>query len=188
MSDMLVDCEIRPITAEEYDAMAKAGILGDEERVELLEGQLVRMSALGDPHWLRHGKIVHYLDRVVGDLANVFGASSLRLNDINKPQPDVAILDPLVAREKRQPTWAEVYALIEISDTSIRKDTTVKRDIYARCSVPDYLVVDINADKMLYFCEPHDGEYPTPSELRTGDTFRLERLPDVTLRAAEFLE
>lgn len=189
MSEMqLLEDEIRPITADEYHRMAEAGILDDEERLELLEGRIVRMRALGTPHWLRHGKIVRYLILQLGDRARVYGESAPRLNELNEPQPDVAILDLAVAVEARQPAWSEIFALIEISDTSLRKDTTVKRRLYARCEVPDYLVVDLNADVLLHFSAPHDGDYPEPRRLYAGETLRLARVPDLDLDAATFLE
>lgn len=184
----LLEDEIRPITADEYHRMAEAGILDDEERLELLEGRIVRMSALGTPHWLRHGKIVRYLIPMIGERALVYGESAPRLNELNEPQPDVAILDLAVARESRQPTWPEIYALVEISDTSLRKDTTVKRRLYARCEVPDYLVVDLNRNMLLHFRAPQGGDYPEPRTLTAGETFRLTRLKDLELHAAAFLE
>ena len=188
MSDMALDIIPRKITVAEYRRMAEVGILAEDERVELLDGMLVKMSPLGRPHRMVHALIVEYLNMTLGERAIVQGMSSVQLGDYSEPQPDIVVL-PRKLQEfvLREPAPTEVYAVIEIADSSLRIDTGIKRRLYGNFRVVEYLVVDVKARVLLRYTGRFDDWDAKPEHIVPGDTFRLVSLQDIELDAERFL-
>jgi Uma2 family endonuclease len=185
---MAVELTPRTFTVTEYHRMVEAGILGEGERVELLDGLIVTMPPIGVPHWTRHRDIQEYLAEMLRGRAQVHGQISLPLGDCSEPEPDLAILADLAyARLNRVPPPAEIYAIIELADSSLGKDTETKRRLYASFDIADYLVVDIAGDVLLHYNVPRGGDYPEPRRLGCDDTFTLAALPEIVLAAEPFL-
>jgi Uma2 family endonuclease len=188
MSDMAIEYKLRAFTVEEYHRLAEVGILRPEERVELLDGAIVEMSPIGVAHWDRHARISAYLSATLGKHALVVPQGSFPLGHANEPQPDVAVLAPLpYARDQRSPTPDEIFAVVELADSSLPKDLGPKLRLYARFGIPDYLVVDLRQNLLVHYHGPHDLGYGREDRLQATDTFRLRRLPGVMLSAASFL-
>lgn len=189
MSDMAI-AELRPrkITVDEYHRMAETGILRDDERVELLDGVIVEMSPIGPPHDGLHMQIDYYLKEAFRGAAMVSGHSSQPLGQFNEPQPDLKVVVPSAkAYFTRHPMPEEIFAVVEIADTSLKTGTEYKRDLYARFEIHDYLVADVNHRRLLHYSSPADGRYPEPAGLSYGDTFTINALPDIVLSADPFL-
>jgi len=188
MGDMAAELVPRPLTIADYHRMAEAGIIDSGERVELLDGLIITMPPIGIPHWTRHIRVVDYLGEKLRGRALVAGDISIPLGDRNEPEPDIAVLAPLHYRRlNRTPEPSEIYAMIELADSSLPKDTQTKRRLYARFTIADYLVVDLEADVLLHFSQPVHDDYPEPRRLGPGATFTLAALPDITLDAGRFL-
>jgi Uma2 family endonuclease len=189
MSEMALEYTLRPFTVDEYHSMVEAGVLEEDERIELIDGAIVEMSPIGKAHWARHSRIVKYLMRMLGASAEVVGQSSLPLGTRDEPQPDVAILAPRSYEGATPyPSPAEIYAAIEISDSSLRKDLGPKMRLYARHAIADYLVIDLTDDVLLHHHDPHDVGYRSCDRLGADDVFSLRALPDIALQAKAFLE
>jgi Uma2 family endonuclease len=188
MSDMAL-LSPRLFTVAEYHRMVKTGILNADERVELLDGLIVQMSPIGKRHWLRHALIVKYLITVIGeDQALVVPQGSFPLGKISEPQPDIAILAPMSdGSEVDDPQHDEIFAFIEISDTSFKNDVGLKRRLYASNGVIDYLVVDVKRNVVRHYSKPQADGYEFLSKLTYGDSFGLTRLPGLELAADPFL-
>jgi Uma2 family endonuclease len=176
----------RTFTVAEYHRIADAGLF-DDERVELLDGIIVTMSAIWQPHWMRHAVIVRYLNALVGDRIMVVGQGSFPLGEWNEPEPDVALVDVSSSAADEPVEPHDVIAMIEIAETSLSKDTGPKARLYARFEIPDYLVVDLKANILLHYTEPHELGYARCERLTHGATFRLQRLPDRELTVDAFL-
>jgi Uma2 family endonuclease len=188
MSDMVLEYKLREFTVAEYHRLAEIGLLRPEERVELLDGAIVEMSPIGSRHWGRHVRIVKYLIQALGEGAEIAGQSSLPLGNHDEPQPDIAVLAPREYEPPHTPpSPAEIYALVELSDASLRKDLGTKSRVYARHAIADYLVVDLANDALLHHRDPHDLGYRVCDRLAAGDTFELAALPGIQLRADAFL-
>jgi len=189
MSDMAAELVPRRFTVDEYHRMADAGIIDSDERTELLDGLIVQMAPIGVPHWTTHMRVVAYLNDALRGRAVVPGQISIPLGEHNEPQPDIAVLADLPYRRmSRSPQPSEIYAMIELAASSLATDTRVKRSLYGRFAIPDYLVVDLGADVLFHFSQPAGGDYPEPRRLGRGDTLTLSALPDIVLRADRFLD
>ncbi len=189
MSDMAIEYKLREFTVEEYHRMADVGLLRAEERVELLDGAIVEMSPIGVSHWDRHARISAYLIETLGADALVVPQGSFPLGRTNEPQPDLAVLARLgYGQAGRGPTPEEIFAVIEIADSSLSKDIGPKLRLYARFGIADYFVVDLEGDALLHYHDPHDLGYRSVQRLHATDTFTIHHLPHITLSAAPFLK
>jgi Uma2 family endonuclease len=188
MSDMAIEYKLREFTVDEYHRLAEIGVLRPDERVELLDGSIVEMSPIGNRHWGRHARISAYLVAALGNHAAVIPQGSFPLGRKNEPQPDLAVLAPLQWDDAgRGPTPAEIYAVVELADSSLGKDTGPKLRLYARFGIPDYIVVDLEGDVLVHYHDPHELGYRSEERLHAGDTFTIRRLAHVALSAASFL-
>lgn len=188
MSDMTNELTLHRISVAQYHVMAEKGIVAEDDRVELLDGLLVDMSPIGRAHWLGHAELMRYLIRVFGDRALVAGQLTLPLGDFSEPQPDIVVFAPRSAEyRRREPLVEEVFAVIEIADSSLSKDTGFKRDLYARSGVREYLVVDLTNELLRRFTKPTEGSFAQVEQLKSGATFSLEALTDVALEVDAFL-
>ncbi len=187
MSDMAADLLPRPFTVEEYHQLLEAGLF-EGERLELLDGLIVRVAPLGMPHWNRHGEIVEYLIELLRGVAKVRGPISLPLGDRDEPEPDIVILaDVDYELRGRVPEPFETFATIEIANTSFIRDTETKRILYAKFEIRDYLVVDLERNELIHYSEPVGGDYAKTRTMKRGEAFVLASLPHIALRSDGFL-
>lgn len=184
---MAIDYKRRDITVEDYHRMADAGIFGPEERVELIDGELIEMAPIGNPHWTRHAIITNYLNGVLGSRAFIVPQGSFPLDRRSEPQPDIAVLAPRDYHERGPDSPDEIFALIEVAQTSINFDLGRKRRLYASRRIREYLVVDIGKNQLFRFTEPSDLVYGVESVLGYGDQFALVAVPEIPLLADPFL-
>lgn len=188
MSDMAIETKPRKISVPEYHRMVEAGILHEGERVELLDGIIVEMSPLGRRHVALHTRIARYLTIALRERAAISGQISVPLGELNEPQPDIVVLAADAAeRMDRYPEIEEMYAFIEIAESSLRQDLGQKQDLYARFGIREYLVIDIDGRRLLRFTDPSEGRFGTRQELGYGDSFSLRTLPEIILQAEAFL-
>lgn len=161
------------------------GILGENDRVELIHGEIVEKMPIGNAHAACVKRLNQLLIRAVDDQAIVSVQDPIRLND-SRPEPDVALLQPrddFYAHET--PTAHDVLLLIEVADTSLEFDSTIKRELYGQSGIREYWVVDVIAKTVMVFRNPDgsghyrsvdvvDGDLSLPvgASLRVADLFR----------------
>jgi Uma2 family endonuclease len=129
----------------EYHRIAEAGILGEDDRVELIDGELVRMSPVGRVHAATVRRLNRLLAAQAGDLLLVDIQNPLQLSDDTEPEPDVAVLRYRADfYEAATPAVADTYFLIEVADSSLAYDRQVKIPRYARAGIPEVWLVDLD--------------------------------------------
>jgi len=134
----------RLITVAEYHKMIQAGILGEDERVELLYGKIIPTSPVGSQHSTCVKRLNRLFSRSVGDRAIVSVQDPIQIPDHSEPEPDVALLrPPLSTYEARHPLPKEVLLIVEVSDSSLAKDRAVKLPLYASAGIPEVWLVDL---------------------------------------------
>ncbi|MBE9126072.1 MULTISPECIES: Uma2 family endonuclease [unclassified Coleofasciculus] len=151
---------LRPWTFEEYHRMAEAGIFHPEERVELINGQIIRMSAKGTAHTAAVRRTARLLRNLLANQAEVYTQDPIQLDDFSEPEPDIAVvrLDPLDYAD-HHPTPSEVYLIIEVADSTFKYDRETKAKAYARSGIADYWLLDVNERKLHVFREPTQEGY-----------------------------
>lgn len=175
-------------TVDDYMRMLEAGILTEDDRVELIEGEIIKMSPIGDLHagCVKKGNAL--FNRLVGQQVIVSVQDPIRLDNHSEPQPDLALLKPrkdYYAQAK--PTPADVLLIVEIADSSIDYDRRVKVPLYARASIPVVWLVDLNADAIEVYSQPANGAYQVLQTVHRGDRLTLESLPDLAIMADDIL-
>lgn len=175
-------------TADEYHRMAEAGVLRDDDRVELIEGEIVDMTPIGPRHGAVVNRLNHALTRSCGDRAIVQIQASIRLGLHSEPQPDVALLRPRADYyEKALPGPESVLLLIEVAETSLPYDRGLKLQLYARAAVPEVWLVDLVRNQVEVHREPTRDGYQRGETLGPGDRLVPMAFPDVSLSPAEIL-
>ncbi|MEG3956589.1 Uma2 family endonuclease [Microcoleus sp. herbarium2] len=180
--------DIRLLTVQEYHRMAEMGILEADERVELLAGQIVKMAAKGTSHGAALKRTVELLQNLLWGLVLLSIQDPVRLNNFSEPEPDIALLvrDPLYY-EDRHPTPSEVYLIIEVADTKLRRDCGIKATIYAQSGIADYWVLDVNNRQLHVFREPSQDGYQSRVILGDDGSISPLQFPDISFMVREML-
>lgn len=177
---MAVESERYLFTVEDYHRMVDAGILTEDSRVELIEGNVVPMSPIHGPQMRCVGTITHLLVESVGRNAFVSVGGSVRLDEYSEPQPDIAVLRrPPEGREP--PGVAEILLLTEVSDSTLVTDLNLKARLYARAAVPEYWVAAIGDQEIIQHTDPRDGVYRMVRRFRLGERVQSVLPPAVDL-------
>jgi hypothetical protein len=176
-----VERTLRRFTIKEYEQMVETRVLAQDERVELIDGEIVEMSPIGDLHAAFLTNLTHLLVTAVRDQARVQVQGPVRIPPRSIPQPDVALLRPRSYKRKGG-TTDDVLLVIEVADTSLRYDRTVKMRLYARAGIPEYWIVDTNTEALEIYRSPSGERYadqlrPSRDELVGPPAFPEAALP-----------
>lgn len=179
---------VRRLSVQDYHQMAESGILHPDERVELLEGQIIQMAAKGTAHRAAVTRIQRLFDKRLGDQVLICLQDPVQLDDYSEPEPDIAILvpDPL-DYEEHHPTSSDVYLLIEVSDRTLKFDCDVKASAYARAGIAEYWVLDVNGRKLHVYRVPGADGYQSEAILSEEVTVIPLAFPDCVIAVREML-
>jgi len=175
-------------TVDEYYRMGEAGILRPSDRVELINGEIIEMSPVGNFHVACVDRANALFARVLEGKAIVSIQNPVRLGTYNEPQPDVLLLRPrpdFYASKKHTPE--DVFLVIEVSDTTLSYDRDVKLAIYAISGVSEVWIEDLQHGLLLVHRNPADDLYKTCLTFRRGDSVSMTAFPDVVLKVDDLL-
>src|SRR5215210_1805691 len=173
-------------TVHDYHRMGEAGILHEDDRVELIEGELVEMTAIGTRHFSCVNRLNRLLVMNVGDEAIVSVQNPVRLNEYTEHQPDLTVIRPRGYRESL-PMPEDVLLLIEVSDTTLAYDRGVKLPLYARAGIREVWIVDLPGETIGRHTDPSGEGYRRADRLRRGQTLESISLPSLTPSVDEVL-
>jgi Uma2 family endonuclease len=176
----------RRFTVHDYHRMGEAGILHEDDRVELIEGEIVEMAAIGTRHFACVNGLTRLLVRGVGDAAIVSVQNPVRLDEHTEPQPDLAVLQTRDYRESL-PRPEDVLLLIEVSDTTLSYDRNVKLPLYARAGIPEVWIVDLAGETVERYTGPSGDSYRHVERARRGEEIRSAALPEPAFRVEAVL-
>lgn len=173
---------VRRFTRGEYDRMVALGMF-DDERLELLHGTLVTMSPQGKPHAKLTAWLARELSIQLGRSYDVRSHSPFAASADSEPEPDVSVQ---IDQPHELDHLTKPLLLIEVSDSSLRKDQQIKAPLYASAGVPEYWIVDISNDRLVIdvHTEPTAEGYRIVTRMRDGDVLKPARLP-VEIRVDE---
>lgn len=159
----------RPITVDAFHRMGEAGIIGERDRVELIDGEIIDMSPIGALHAAIVDAIVRHFGRQAGDTVIVRCQNPLRLDDLNQPEPDVAVLRPRDDMyTTAHPGAADALLVVEVADTSLAYDIGVKVPLYARHGIPEVWVVDAATRRTTVFRGLVGGRYADETQVESN--------------------
>ena len=160
-------------TVEEYMRMGEAGVFPPDARVELIEGEIVDVSPIGDRHAWCVGWLTRTLTLKLQHVALVWAQNPVRLNNRSEPQPDILVLKPRDDFYKhRKPRPEDVLLLMEVSDSTLAFDKRVKVPLYARTGVPEVWIVNLVDECVETFAGPSRGAYQKVATFSHGEKIR----------------
>lgn len=171
-------------TVDEYHRMGEAGLLANEDRVELVEGELVQMAPIGSEHAGAVGALTRLLVMAVGERAIVFVQNPLRLEQRSEPQPDFAVLRPRADEyHGALPTAQDVLLIVEVADSSLAYDRGLKLELYARHRIPEVWVMNLTSQEVEVFRAPQGAAYTSRARFGRLSTLEIAALPGVSIPA-----
>jgi Uma2 family endonuclease len=168
--------------------MADAGIFSEDDRVELIDGAVVDMVPIGSPHAGVVTRLNYLLSRLVGERVIVSPQNPIRLSDYSEPLPDVMLLRPRPDfYTSAHPGPGDVLLLVEVADSSVDYDRSVKVPLYARHGVPEVWLVDLQRQLVEIYRDPAPAGHREIRVVHRGDRLTPLALPDVALSVDDIL-
>jgi len=185
---MILEVQRRRFSVDEYHRMAATGILHEDDRVELIEGEIVEMTPIGR----RHMAAVDYLNRRVtqgcGDRAIVRIQGAVRLSPQSEPQPDLLLLKPRTDFYRNADAGPDdVLLLVEVAETSLDYDRTVKARLYGRAGIAEYWLVDLDGGQIEIHRTPSPDGYRDLQRRPRGEPIAPGSFPDITVTVADIV-
>lgn len=185
---MSVQLEHWVFNVDEYHRMVETGILSEDDHVELIEGEIVKMSPIGSRHVACVNRLNRLLNRQVGQELIVSVQNPLRPDDYSEPEPDIALIKPrddFYAQSLATPE--DVLLRIEVADTSVELDRRVKLPLYARAGIPEVWLASLPEDRVEAHSEPVNGVYQKVRIARRGESISSESIPHLVVSVGEIL-
>jgi Uma2 family endonuclease len=175
-------------TVTEYHQMIEAGVLKEDDRVELLNGEIIEICPIGPRHAAHVDRLVYILPRKLKSKATLRVQSPIILNDHSQPQPDLSLLKPRADfYANGHPTPADVLVVIEVSDSTVEKDRRAKIPTYALAEIRETWLIDLVEDRIEVHTNPYNGIYQEVRIIQRGQKVISRSLPQLKLKADEIL-
>jgi Uma2 family endonuclease len=167
---------VRPyrFTSSEVKDMLRAGILHEDDRLELIDGLLVPMGPIGSAHYFCVNRCNHFLGKHTPDTVSVSIQNPLHIDAHNEPEPDVVLIDGFDV----QPTPETTLLVVEVSDTTLAYDRDIKLPLYAEAGLPEVWIVNLQARQVAVYREPKGTAYGLRRLVDAADMLSIETLPD----------
>jgi Uma2 family endonuclease len=174
------------ISADEYERMGAAGVLSRDARFELIAGEIYEMSPIGSPH----AACVDALTFIFGEVAQrrfiVRVQNPIRLDDFSEPQPDVALLRWRADFYRgAHPTPADVLLVVEVADTTVFTDRTVKIPLYAKAGIAEVWLVNLPDERVEIYNAPAGETYERVAEFGRGERAQSPNIEGLGVNVAE---
>jgi Uma2 family endonuclease len=177
------------LSSDVFHEMIEKGILGEDERVELIEGGLITMSPIDSEHMGVVNQLAETLIRQLERRALVGVQCPIHLDDHSEPQPDLILLTPRNDFYKRSlPRPADILLVIEVADSSLAYDRTVKMPLYANAGVPEAWIVNLIDRWIEVYRDPSPAGYTTLLKILSGKSVAPQAFADVVVSVGELLE
>ncbi len=170
------------LTVRDYQRMGEAGIFHEDDRVELIEGEIVDMAPIGAGHASSVKRLANVMKLAVGEQAIVSVQDPIVLGDHSSPQPDIALLRPQADYyAAAHPQAKDVLQIVEVADSTLDYDREVKLPLYARHGIQEVWLVDSGGRRLTRYRQPSSQGYLETHEPDRLTTIALPGLPDVAV-------
>jgi Uma2 family endonuclease len=170
------------LSIDDYHKLGDAGILDEDSRVELIEGDLIEMAPIGVAHMRCVNRLNRLLMHAVGDAAIVSVQNPVSLPPRSEPQPDVALFKPGTDSAEHIPQPADVLLIVEVADTTLDHDRRTRLPLYARAGIVEAWIVDVQGQTIEAFSTPGDAGYAGSTVYRRGESVAPAQLPTASIR------
>jgi Uma2 family endonuclease len=176
------------ITADEFELMGRAGIFGENARLELLEGEIYQMSPIGSPHAACVDFLSSFLNRLFSGKLIVRVQNPIRLGDFSEPQPDITLLrwrDDFYRHA--HPSPADVFLVIEVADSTVESDRSYKLPLYAKAGIPEAWLVNMPGETIELYAAPAGGAYQVSKSFRRGEEAQSQSMSELRVGVSDVL-
>jgi Uma2 family endonuclease len=174
------------LTVKEFEDLERQGILGEDDRVELIHGEIVTMAPVGGEHVEGLGLLTRSVGRQIDDDYLILVQSPIRLSNDGEPMPDLAIVRDR-PYGKQLPSEADVLVIFEVSDTTLRYDRMTKLPLYAAAGIPEVWIVNLRARQIERYTVPQGDQYTEDAVAGRGQTLDSVILPELTIAVSSIL-
>lgn len=185
---MSVQIARRYFNVTEFYRMAAAGVFSEDDRVELIEGEILEMSPIGSRHAACVDRLTELFGLKIGGQAIIRVQNPIRLNDYSEPLPDISLLKRRADfYAEDHPTPADVLLVVEVADTSVDYDRNIKLPIYAQANIPEAWLVNLPKNVIEVYTQPGGGKYQKSQRLKRGEPLVSQQVSNLSLSVDEVL-
>lgn len=174
-------------SVEEYHRLGEVGIFHEDDRVELLNGNIILMAPIGIRHMKAVRRLINILKKRLGDRCLVDAQNPVMIDGQSEPQPDILLLRPEADLRDSAPLPEDVFLLVEVADSSLQYDQTDKRTAYARSGIAEYWLLNLVRNELLVWRDPAAGDYRTALRFSSAEAVAPLAFPDAEFAVAELL-
>lgn len=172
----------------QYHQMSEAGILSENDKVELINGEIIEMSPIGRRHAACVDRINRLFSNILGIKVIVRVQNPILLNNLSEPEPDIALLQTRADfYESGHPQPQDIFLLIEVADSSIEYDRDVKIPLYASSGITEVWLVDIYQQVIIVYRYPSENGYRDIQTLSRGEKLSISAFPENNLFVDDIL-
>jgi len=185
---MSVQIPRRHFNVTEYYRMAAAGVFSEDDRVELIEGEVIEMNPIGSRHAACVGRLTKLLEWLVGDHSIVWVQNPVQVNEYSEPLPDVTLLearDDFYSQANPQPP--AVLLIIEVADSSVEYDRGIKIPLYAQAGIPEVWLVNLPEETIENYTQPRNDPYQEIRVIKRSESLASKSIPTLSLMPMLFL-
>lgn len=180
--------ESRLFTAVEYQRMAELGVIGEDERVELIEGRIVQMPPKDLKHAIATKRVNRLFSRTLGDSVIVSVQDPILLNDLSEPEPDIALIKPPDERYiGNHPRPEDIFLVLEIADSSLSYDREVKGPLLARNGIIQFCLLNLQTLEAEDYRDPGPEGYRSKKTYSEDQSFNLVAFPKLSIKVKDLL-
>ena len=175
-------------SVDEYYLMAQAGVFANQDRLELIDGEVVEMSPIGSTHQGCVDALCALLSEQLGKTAIVRVQGPIHIDEYSQPQPDIVLLKPRRDFYRRShPTPGDILLVIEVADTSVEYDREIKLPLYARAGIQEAWLVLLSKDVVEVHSSPRIGRYQKVQRLKRAKKVQSQMMPGLALSVDSIL-
>lgn len=178
----------RRFTVTQYHQMNAAGILTEDDRVELINGEIIEMSPIGRRHASCVNRLNSLLSQLLGKKVIVAVQNPITLDNFSEPQPDIALLKPREDfYESAHPQPSDIFLLIEVADSSFEYDRDIKIPLYAASGILEVWLVDILEQTITVYRQPTENGYSEIKTFQRGENLDILAFPEIKITVDSIL-
>ena len=185
---MVVQLERKRFTVSDFQQMVDVGILQEDDRCELLNGEIVKMSSIGQRHASKVNRLAQLFHEIARGTIIVSTQNPIELGPFSQPEPDIGLLrwqDDFY--ESGHPKAEDVYLLVEVADSTLETDRNIKLPLYAQTGIAEVWIVNLQDNVIEVYRQPIGTNYSVTQIFILGQTLTIEALPEITIEVNHIL-
>jgi len=176
------------LNVSQYHQMSEAGIFSENDKVELINGEIIEMSPIGRRHTACVNRLNSVFSQLLGKKVIVAVQNPILLNNLSEPEPDIALLQPRADfYESGHPQPQDIFLLIEVADSSLEYDRDVKIPLYASSGITEVWLVDIYEQVIIVYRYPSENGYSDIQKLSRGEKMSIQAFSEINLVVDDIL-